>query len=378
MLDNMFINLSLEKIGQFRRVSKAWEEMTKRQEFVLQKREMSYPASENNILVFTQTSQEDHLLQDKLIATNIKAQMDNPCNHIRFQEEMSMGDDGIHKIMPITTDLICLQTSSQIKFLNPKTTQLATVEWPYDVPFSNCETTFGYVSSSKTYIFMALIADGKNMQGCIFSFQSCSRIHRGEWKTLCNVCPRLVSDGIWFDRFVYWRVDKLSSKIATPQELLVVFDYHTQQFQPVNCPPSPTFFNPTYPSHMNLQVKILDFQGTMCVIDEYEITQNYHCEMWAWDPDTSTWDCIFETHEFPNVNTHVPQGLHFRHDWLYPVFLSHKSSPAGQFIVKGYDNRHLLLYSVPTRKITHSSISPDLETSFIIRACYFWETLTHF
>ncbi|CAI9106383.1 OLC1v1005522C1 [Oldenlandia corymbosa var. corymbosa] len=300
--------------------------MTKRQEFVLQKREMSYPASENNILVFTQTSQEDHLLQDKLIATNIKVQMDNPCNHIRFQEEMSMGDDGIHKIMPITTDLICLQTSSQIKFLNPKTTQLATVEWPYDVPLSNCETAFG----------------------------------------------------TWFDRFVYWHVDKLSSEIATPQELLVVFDYHTQQFQIINCPPSPTFFNPTYPSHMNLQVKILDFQGTMCVIDEYEITQNHHCEMWAWDPDTSSWDCVFETHEFPNVNTHVPHGLHFRHDWLYPVFLSHKSSPAGQFIVKGYDNRHLLLYSVPTRKITHSSISPDLETSFIIRACYFWETLTHF
>ncbi|CAI9095264.1 OLC1v1031163C1 [Oldenlandia corymbosa var. corymbosa] len=200
----MFINLSLEKIGEFRRISKAWEEMTKRQEFVLQKREMSYPASENNILVFTQTSQEGHLLQDKLIATNIKVQMDNPCNHIRLQEEMSMGDDGIHKIMPITTDLVCLQTSSQIKFLNPKTTQLATVEWPYDAPLSNCEIAFG-----------------------------CSSIHRGEWKTLCNVCPRLVSDGTWFDRFVYWRVDKLSFKIATPQELLVVFDYHTQQFQTI-------------------------------------------------------------------------------------------------------------------------------------------------
>ncbi|CAI9099125.1 OLC1v1035896C1 [Oldenlandia corymbosa var. corymbosa] len=142
MLDNMFINLSLEKIGLFRPVSKAWEEMTKRQEFVLKKREMSYPASENYILVFTQTSQEDHLLQDKLIATNIKVQMDNPCNNIRFQEEMLMGDDGIHKIMPITTDLICLQTT-QIKFLNPKTTQLATVEWPYDVTLSNCKTAFG-------------------------------------------------------------------------------------------------------------------------------------------------------------------------------------------------------------------------------------------
>ncbi|CAI9095045.1 OLC1v1030902C1 [Oldenlandia corymbosa var. corymbosa] len=171
MLDNMFINLSLEKIGEFRRVSKAWEQMTKRQEFVLKKREMSYPASENNILVFTQTSQEGHLLQDKLIATNIKVQMDNPCNHIRLQEEMSMGDDGIHKIMSITTDLVCLQTSSQIKFLNPKITQLASVEWPHDVPLSNCETAFGYVSSSKTYVFMALIADGKNMQGCIFSFK---------------------------------------------------------------------------------------------------------------------------------------------------------------------------------------------------------------
>ncbi|CAI9105827.1 OLC1v1004842C1 [Oldenlandia corymbosa var. corymbosa] len=227
---------------------------------------------------------------------------------------MSMGDDGIHKIMPITTDLVCLQTSSQIKFLNPKTTQLATVEWPYDVPLSNCETAFG----------------------------------------------------------------QTISEIATPQELLVVFDYHTQQFQTIKCPPSPTFFNPTYPSHMNLQVKILDFQGTMCVIDEYQITQNHHCEMWAWDPDTSTWDCIFETHEFPNVNTHVPHGLHFRHDWLYPVFLSHKSSPVGQFILKGYDNRHLLLYSVPTRKITHSSTLLDLETNFIIRACYFWESLTHF
>ncbi|CAI9089851.1 OLC1v1024498C1 [Oldenlandia corymbosa var. corymbosa] len=161
--------------------------MTKRQEFVLQKREMSYPATENNILVFTQT----------------------------LQEEMSMGDDGIHKIMPITTDLVCLQTRSQIKFLNPKTTQLASIEWPYDVPLSNCETAFG---------------------------------------------------------FVYWRVDKLSSEIATPQELMVVFDYHTQQFQTINCPPSPIFFNPTDPSHMNLHVKILDFQGTLCVIDEYHIT----------------------------------------------------------------------------------------------------------
>ncbi|CAI9108535.1 OLC1v1008157C1 [Oldenlandia corymbosa var. corymbosa] len=311
MLDNMFINLTLEKIGEFRRVSKAWEQMTKRQEFVLKKREMSYPATENNILVFTQTSQEGHLLQDKLIATNIKVQMDNPCNHIRLQEEMSMGDDGIHKIMPITKDSVCLQT-------------------------------------------------------------------RGELKTLCNVCPRLVSDRTWFDRYVYWRVDKLSSEIATPQELLVVFDYHTQQFQTTNCPPSPIFFNPTDSYHMNLQVKILDFQGTLCVIDEYHITQNHHCQMWVWDLDTSTWDCMFETHEFPNVNTHVPHGLQFRHDWLYPVFLSHKSSPAVQFIVKGYDNRHLLLYSVPTRKITHSSTSPDLETSFIITACYFWETLTHF
>ncbi|CAI9094804.1 OLC1v1030601C1 [Oldenlandia corymbosa var. corymbosa] len=205
---------------------------------------------------------------------------------------MSMGDDDIHKIMPITTDLVCLQTRSQIKFLNPKTTQLASIEWPYDVPLSNCETAFG-----------------------------------GEWKTLCNVCPRLVSDGTWFDRFVYWRVDKLSSEIATPQELLVVFDYHTQQFQTINCPPSPIFFNPTDPYHMNLQVKILDFQGTLCVIDEYHITQNHHCQMWAWDPDTSTWDCMFETHEFPNVNTQVPHGLQFHHDWLYPVFLSHKSSP---------------------------------------------------
>ncbi|CAI9109241.1 OLC1v1009026C1 [Oldenlandia corymbosa var. corymbosa] len=317
--------------------------MPKRQEFVLKKREMSYPATENNILVFTQTSQEGHLLQDKLIATNIKVQMDNPCNHIRLQEEMSMGDDDIHKIMPVTTDLVCLQTRSQIKSLNPKTTQLASIEWLYDVPLSNCETTFG-----------------------------------GEWKTLCNICPHLVSDGTWFDRFVYWRVDKLSSEIATSQELLVVFDYHTQQFHTINCPPSPIFFNPTDPYHMNLQVKILDFQGTLCVIDEYHITQNHHCHMWAWDPDTSTRDCMFETHEFPNVNTHVPHGLQFRHDWLYPVFLSHKSSPAGQFIVKGYDNRHLLLHSVPTRKITHSSTSPDLETSFITTTCYFWETLTHF
>ncbi|CAI9095017.1 OLC1v1030869C1 [Oldenlandia corymbosa var. corymbosa] len=237
MLDNMFINLTLEKIGEFRRVSKAWEQMTKRQEFVLQKREMSYPATENNILVFTQTSQEGHLLQDKPIATNIKVQMDNPCNHIRLQEEMSMGDDGIQKIMPITTDLVCLQTRSQIKILNPKTTQLASIEWTYDVPLSNCETAFG-----------------------------------GEWKTLCNVCARLVSDGTWFDRFVYWRVDKLSSEIATPQELLVVFDYHPQQFQTINSPPSTIFFNPTDPYHMNLQVKILDFQGTLCVIDEYHIT----------------------------------------------------------------------------------------------------------
>ncbi|CAI9090015.1 OLC1v1024691C1 [Oldenlandia corymbosa var. corymbosa] len=131
----------------------------------------------DNILVFTQTSQEGHMLQDKLIATNIKMQMDNPCNHIRLQEEMSMGDDGIHKIMPITIDLVCLQTRSQIKFLNPKTTQLASIEWPYDVSLSNCETSFG-----------------------------------GEWKTLCNVCPRLESDGTWFDRFVYWRVVKLSSE----------------------------------------------------------------------------------------------------------------------------------------------------------------------
>ncbi|CAI9099172.1 OLC1v1035953C1 [Oldenlandia corymbosa var. corymbosa] len=310
MLDNMFINLSLEKIGEFHRVSKAWEEMTKRQEFVLQKREMSYPASENNILVFTQTSQEGHLLQDKLIATNIKVQMDNPCNHIRLQEEMSMGDDGIHKIIPITTDLVCLQTSSQIKFLTQRQHNL------------------------------------QQLNGHMMSLSAIVKQH----------------------------LDKLSSEIATPQELLVVFDYHTQQFQTINCPPSPIFFNPTYPSHMNLQVKILDFEGTMCVIDEYHITQNHHCEMWAWDPDTSTWDCIFQTHEFPNVNTHVPHRLHFRHDWLYPVFLSHKSSPAGQFILKGYDNRHLLLYSVPTKKITHSSTSPDLETSFIIRACYFWET----
>ncbi|CAI9112094.1 OLC1v1012471C1 [Oldenlandia corymbosa var. corymbosa] len=150
--------------------------------------------------------------------------MDNPWNHIRLQEEMSMGDDGIHKIMPITTDLVYLQTRSKIKFLNPKTTQLASIEWPYDVPLSNGETTFG-----------------------------------GAWKTLCNVYPRLVSDGTWFDRFVYWRVDKLSSEIATPQELLVVFDYHTQQFQTINCPPSPIFFNPTDPYHLNLQVKILDF-----------------------------------------------------------------------------------------------------------------------
>ncbi|CAI9099282.1 OLC1v1036070C1 [Oldenlandia corymbosa var. corymbosa] len=326
MLDNMFINLSLEKIGEFCHVSKAWEQMTKRQEFVLKKREMSYPAAEKNILVFTQTGQEGHLLQDKLIATKIKVQMDNPCNHIRF----------------------------------------------------NCETAFGYVSSSKTYVFMALIADGKNMQGCIFSFQSCSNIHRGKWKTLCNVCPRLVSDGTWFNRFGYRCVDKLSSEIATPQELLVVFDYHTQQFQTINCPPSPIFFNPTDPSHMNLHVKLLDFQGTLCVIDEYHITQNHHCQMWALDLDPSPWDCMFETHEFPNVNTHVPHGLDFRHDWLYPVFLSHKSSPAGQFIFKGYDNRHLLFYSLPTRKITHSSTSPDLETSYIITACYFWETLTHF
>ncbi|CAI9089769.1 OLC1v1024403C1 [Oldenlandia corymbosa var. corymbosa] len=234
MLDNMFINLTLENIGEYHRVSKAWEQMTKRQEFVLKKREMSYPATENNILVFTQTSQEGHLLQDKLIVTNIKVQMDNPCNHIRLQEEMSMGDDGIHKIMSGTIDLVCLQTRSQIKFLNPKTTQLALIEWPYDVHLSNCEKAF----------------------------------------------------------------------------------------------------------------------GGLCVIDEYHITQNHHCQMWAWDPDTSTWDCMFETHESPNVNTHAPHGLQFRHDWLYPVFLSHKSSPVGQFIVKGYDNRHLMLYSVPTRKIT--------------------------
>ncbi|CAI9094818.1 OLC1v1030618C1 [Oldenlandia corymbosa var. corymbosa] len=134
-----------------------------------------------------------------------------------IEEEMSMGDDGIHKIMPVTTDLVCLQTRSQIKFLNPKTTQLISIEWPYDVPLSNCETAFG-----------------------------------GEWKILCNVCPRLVPDGTWFDRFVYWRVDKLSSEIATSQELLVVFDYHTHQFQTINCPQSPIFFNPTDPYHMNL------------------------------------------------------------------------------------------------------------------------------
>ncbi|CAI9112416.1 OLC1v1012864C1 [Oldenlandia corymbosa var. corymbosa] len=273
MFDNMFINLTLEKIGEFHRVSKAWEQMTKRQEFVLKKREMSYPATENNILVFTQTSQEGHLLQDKLIATNIKVQMDNPCNHIRLQEEMSMGDDDIHKIMSVTTDLVCLQTRSQIKFLNPKTTQLASIEWPYDVPLSN----WVRIILKNLRFHGPYCRWKKNMQGCIFSFQSCSSIHRGEWKTLCNVYPRLVFDGIWFDRFVYWRVDKLSSEIATPQELLVVFDYHTQQFQTINCPPSPIFFNPTDPYHMNLQVKIMDFQGTVCVIDEYHITQNHRC-----------------------------------------------------------------------------------------------------
>ncbi|CAI9117950.1 OLC1v1019442C1 [Oldenlandia corymbosa var. corymbosa] len=171
ILDNMFINLTLEKIGEFRRVSKAWEQMTKRQEFVLKKREMSYPATENNILVFTQTSQEGHLLQDKLIATNIKVQLDNPCNHIRLQEEISMGDDGIHKIMPVTTDLVCLQTRSQIKFLNPQTTQIASIEWPYDVPLSNCETAFGYYHPQKLMFSWPLLPMEKTCKAAFFLFK---------------------------------------------------------------------------------------------------------------------------------------------------------------------------------------------------------------
>ncbi|CAI9106860.1 OLC1v1006095C1 [Oldenlandia corymbosa var. corymbosa] len=105
----------------------------------------------------------------------------------------------------------------------------------------------------------------------------------------------------------------------------------------------------------------------MCVTDEYYITRHHHFQLWAWDPETSTWDCRFETRDFPQVNTNIPpKGAVFHHDWLYPVFLSHKSSPTGQFIVKEYDNRHLLLYSVSSREITHFTTPPDLESSYTL------------
>ncbi|CAI9117669.1 OLC1v1019116C1 [Oldenlandia corymbosa var. corymbosa] len=190
--------------------------------------------------------------------------------------------DDIHKNIPITTDLVCFFLAHEIKFLNPTTRQIATVEWPKIMDsLENCAKAFRYISSRNEYTFMALCFPPTlgYFYGCTLSFEPCLRIDQVRWKAVDKVCPFRVDDRIWMDRYVYWLIENPRSGMGTEfTELLVSFDTETETFQVIHAPPTPMFITVNcFP-----RVKILDYRRTMCVTEEkYIYMRDMQFEIWV-------------------------------------------------------------------------------------------------
>ncbi|CAI9106092.1 OLC1v1005150C1 [Oldenlandia corymbosa var. corymbosa] len=291
---------------------------------------MYYNESTEQLLTFTQRNTEidgDQIkpvpvAERRIIITHTTTIEVQSNKNLTIRPERRNEEDDIHEIMPLTTNLVCFCLAHEIKFLNPMTRQIATVDWPKIMDsLENCAKAFEYISSRNEYTFMSPCFPPNHgyFYRCTLSFEPCLRINQ--------------------------LIDKPRSCLGPEStELLVSFDTEMETFQLIHAPPTPIFVTVNcFP-----RVKILDYRETMCVTKEnYIYMRDMNFEMWAWESgednsESWRWRRVFENRNFSVADLTVyPGTCPYNGEWVYPVILSHKSSPTGEFILKGIAPFHL-------------------------------------
>ncbi|CAI9115352.1 OLC1v1016239C1 [Oldenlandia corymbosa var. corymbosa] len=114
VLSNIFSRLDIESTGRFRCACKTWEELLKLPDLVTRKRDMYYNESIEHLLTFTQRNIEIDgdgikpvlVVERRMIIMHTTTTEVQSNKNLTIRPERRNEEDDMHKIMPITTDLI--------------------------------------------------------------------------------------------------------------------------------------------------------------------------------------------------------------------------------------------------------------------------------
>ncbi|CAI9094338.1 OLC1v1030062C1 [Oldenlandia corymbosa var. corymbosa] len=187
-------------------------------------------------------------------------------------EVLTVDEYGVHSMLPITTDLICMQTGYTIKLLNPTSGQIIHFPPPHfpllPSNLSSFEVAFGLYRKSNEDVLMCLQPWRNQMIGKIFSwFVDQGLTHSAiNWSYMIENCPTIVDKGLVFEQHVVWRIRrfcKLSYIHDLPSDLLVAYDLSRKTHSIIRHPFKADWLR--CPNSSNQHIELLDLRGKICV-----------------------------------------------------------------------------------------------------------------
>ncbi|CAI9117207.1 OLC1v1018553C1 [Oldenlandia corymbosa var. corymbosa] len=117
----------------------------------------------------------------------------------------------VHKLLPITCDLICLKRLQSVRILNPTSGEKYELRLPFHPLFhSNWEASFGLNVELGQYSFMSLVkCSNYTMEAMRLSWPIDQKLSPKIviWRSIQQTCPRILEQGISVGNNFYWPID---------------------------------------------------------------------------------------------------------------------------------------------------------------------------
>ncbi|CAI9106285.1 OLC1v1005409C1 [Oldenlandia corymbosa var. corymbosa] len=383
LLSGVLQKLDASMVPICRSVRTSWNEKLQDPDFLKILRRSHKEMSRNNILMVCQSTEPT--TQPNMMKFNAFDLMGKDSRVLSRNYNKTVAVTGAHKVLPITSDLICVKFLASLSILNP--TSGENVEVNLDnapIWHANWEAVFGFSDELGEYVLIALeIQSDLNMHGKIIRWDMNQKFSNTVvvWKDIQQLCPRVVEQGILVGSHVFWPIDKmLKSQLDgyKCEGIIVLYSIENENFHVLPGPTEAKWNNDPRSSHR--MIILLDFKGRLCVTNPHYLEQTRHLELWAIDmqsPSQFKWDKVHDHKlEFQVARPLQPFPMPDQHPCTRQLLLSLRSSADGMLIISGPDRDQLYIYD--TKNKTHSlhNKPPMILALYELSVGFYWSRFT--
>ncbi|CAI9090460.1 OLC1v1025237C1 [Oldenlandia corymbosa var. corymbosa] len=323
--------------------------------------------------------------------------MDNEVTIINEQMRVFICERRVHRVLPITCDLIGLQMAYTMKVLNPTTGRVRKLLEPFiskgNKDYVYWSFNFGLSSWMGEYVVLILhMLWDRTMEARMMSWRFNEKLspRKKVWRDVAGHCPRSVDNGLVIGRHAYMPVDRYLNKDVkgfSEEEILVSFDISDQRFEIICAPEGASWSAQDYT--LDKRVVLLDLNGVLCVANPGYVLLKRHFEIWSWKrfPRTSDagdawgWNLEFNTYMPMSMEMWIPMTplpAPFDHNWMRTLFLCPKASFRGEFLMSGYDYSNYIIFDPVSGCYRDVKKPPLFEDKFDVSVGFYWPRSAHF